>query len=163
MAQSFSQLPRQILSQQQRLTPQLIQAMDILQLNAMALESRISQEIDGNPALEIVGGDDDPMSPSESGSTATDDREGEKDLVAKDGDSTEFERLDNLNTEYELFEEDSEYRGTRSRARIIEEGDMKMDAMASAPARPSSLREYLLDQWKLIEVDDITRELGSAI
>lgn len=163
MSQSFSQLPRQILSQQQRLTPQLIQAMDILQLNAMALESRIEQELDGNPALEAISADDDQVVAPEPAPVA-DERDGEKALVVSEGGgSEEFERLDNLTREYDLFEEDSDYRGTRSRARIAEEGDLKMDAMASAPARPVSLREHLLEQWKLIEIDESTRKLGEGI
>jgi RNA polymerase sigma-54 factor len=58
MSQIMSQVPQHLLQQQQRLTPQLIQAMDILQLNTLALESRIEQEIDGNPALELLPPED---------------------------------------------------------------------------------------------------------
>jgi RNA polymerase sigma-54 factor len=38
-----------------------------------------------------------------------------------------------------------------------------MDAMASAPARPMALREALLEQWNLLELDDETRRIGAAI
>jgi RNA polymerase sigma-54 factor len=139
--------------------------MDILQLNAMALEARIAQEVDGNPALEVVPGDDDEVrSESPSESAAGDERaEGEQALVVREGDARDFERLDNLVREYDWMEEDGGYRGTKSRARVFEEGDIKMDAMANTPARAISLREYLLEQWNLTEVDDETRRLGVVI
>lgn len=138
--------------------------MDILQLDAMALEARIAQEVDSNPALELVPSEDELA--SESGSTdqsSEEHAEGEQALVVKDGDASEFERLDNLVREYDWFDDDGEYRGTKSRARVSEEGDIKMEAMANTPARSISLREYLLDQWNLTEVDEETRRLGVAI
>ena len=164
MSQIMSQVPQHLLLQQQRLTPQLIQAMDILQLNAMALEARISQEIDGNPALEIVPDEDEIAPDTPPADTTTDDRpEGEQVLVVEEGDARDFERLDNLVSEYDWMDNDGEYRGTKSRARAFEEGDIKMEAMANTPARSISLREYLLDQWSLIDVDEETHRLGTAI
>lgn len=164
MSQILSQVPRQLLQQQQRLTPQLIQAMDILQLNAMALEARISQEVDGNPALEAVP-DEDEVAPEERQDEAADEgTDGEQVLVVEEGDARDFERLDNLIREGGwIDDDDGGYRGTKSRARLSEEGDMKMEALANTPARPVSLREYLLDQWNLTEVDEETRRLGVAI
>ncbi len=161
MSQVLSQLPRQLLQQQQRLTPQLIQAMDILQLNALALESRIAQELDGNPALELVPGEDEvaPQEPEAAG----DDREGERALVVQDGDAGEFERLDSLVREYDWIDDDAEYDGRKSRARALEEADGKLDAMANTAARPQSLYEYLTQQWSLVETDERTRALGQAI
>lgn len=161
MSQILSQLPRQLLQQQQRLTPQLIQAMDILQLNALALEGRIAQELDGNPALELVTGDDELPTPEPE--PAGDDRDGERVLAVKEGDAGEFERLDNLVREYDWIDDDFEYRGTKSRARGLEEADGKLDAMANTAARPISLNEYLHQQWALVELSDRTRQLGTAI
>ena len=151
------------MQQQQRLTPQLIQAMDILQLNAMALESRISQEIDGNPALELVPGEDETPQ-AEASETGSDDRsDGEQALVVEEGDAKDFERLDNLVSEYDWFDEEGEFRGTKSRARVSDEGDIKMEAMANTPARAISLREYLLDQWNLLDLPAETKALGGTI
>ena len=161
MSQILSQIPRQLLQQQQRLTPQLIQAMDILQLNALALESRIAQEIDGNPALELLPGDDElpvPASPPEE-----DRPEGEQTLNLREGDAEEFERLDNLVREYDWIDDEAEYRGTISRARGLEESDGKLDAMANTAARPISLHEYLLQQWGLAEVSERIRAVGEAV
>ena len=129
----------------------------------MALEARISQEIDGNPALELVPGEDEPL-PSSDGESAKDERsEGEQTLVVEEGDAKDFERLDDLVREYDWFDEDGEFRGTKSRARVSDEGDIKMEAMANTPARAISLREYLLDQWNLLELPEESRLLGVAI
>jgi RNA polymerase sigma-54 factor len=159
MSQTLSQIPRHLLQQQQRLTPQLIQAMDILQLNALALEERLAQELDSNPALELAPGDDDYTTPEPAGEEER--PEGEQALVV--GDAREFERLDNLVREYDWFEDDGEHRGTRSRAAAAEEGDVKLEAMANTAARSISLLEHLEAQWALTDVDDETRRLGLAI
>jgi RNA polymerase sigma-54 factor len=151
------------LQQQQRLTPQLIQAMGILQLNAMALEARIAQEVDSNPALEAVVPDDEVEPGSEAAAGADEQAEGEQALVVREGDARDFERLDNLVREYDWIDDDGAYRGTKSRARVFEEGDIKMEAMANTPARAISLQEYLLDQWNLTDADDETRRRGAAI
>lgn len=166
MSQFLSQVPRQLLQQQQRLTPQLIQAMDILQLPIMALESRIAAELDSNPALELVGGDDDaaPVAEAEAPEKPTARTEDERALVVDEkGGAKEFERLDSLVNEYEFLDDDYEYRGTKSRARGMEESEGKLEAMSNAAARPISLEEHLLSQWALVEMDDRTRAIGAAI
>lgn len=162
MSQILSQVPRQLLQQQQRLTPQLIQAMDILQLNALALESRIAQELDANPALELVPPDDEPAAPPSSEAATADQAETAPILITEGGDSRDFERLDNLVREYDWLD-DGEYRGTMSKARSLEESEGKLDAMANTPARPASLQDYLLSQWNLTDVDDRTRKIGTAL
>ena len=52
MSQFMSQVLSQSMRLEQRLTPQLIQSMDILQLPLMALEARINEELQTNPVLE---------------------------------------------------------------------------------------------------------------
>lgn len=162
MSQILSQIPRQLLQQQQRLTPQLIQAMDILQLPLMALEARIAQEIDSNPALELVTPEEE-LAEAEAPPADDEPDSGEQALVVEEGDAKDFERLDNLVREYDWIDDEAEYRGTKSRARSLEEGDIKLEAMANTAARPQSLQEYLLQQWNLVEVDERTRELGAKI
>jgi RNA polymerase sigma-54 factor len=162
VSQILSQSPRQLLRQEQRLTPQLIQAMDILQLNTLALESRINQELDGNPALELLPGDDEAAQTQEAAPPAADTTEGEKTLVVADGgNAVDFERLDTLVREYDWMEEAGEYRGRVSQGRRDEEGDNKFDAMANTAARPPSLQEYLLQQWHMVEVNDRTQAIGN--
>ncbi len=164
MSQILSQIPHHLLLQQQRLTPQLIQAMDILQLNTLALESRITQELDGNPALELLPDDDEVLPTVDTEPTAPEQTEGERALVVEDGGTASaFERLDNLVSEYDWIEDDGEYRGRVSRARSMEVADNKLDAMANSIARPPSLQEFLLQQWHMVEVDERTRAIGNRI
>ncbi len=157
MSQILSQVPRQSLSQQQRLTPQLIQAMDILQLNAMALESRIEQEIDTNPALELAPPDDEVAPPPD---TSPDEpADGEQIMKVADGAPEEFARLDRLVSEYDWIEDD-EFRRSRSRARGDEQSDAKHDALANTAARGGSLQEALLAQWNLADLGEPTHQIG---
>lgn len=163
MSQILSQIPRQLLQQQQRLTPQLIQAMDILQLPLMALESRLAQEIDANPALEIGPPEDEVSEEPEGEAPADESRESEQPLGVQAGGAQDFERLERLVREYDWPDDDAEYRGTKSRARGLEEGDIKLEAMANTASRPISLQEHLLQQWNLAEVDARARAIGAKI
>lgn len=135
--------------------------MDILQLNTLALESRIAQELDANPALELMPGDEDvpAVQPEDEDEAPS----GERALVVDDRSPEEFERLDALVREYDWLDDEDGYRGTRSRARSVEEADNKQDAMANTPARPITLQEHLLRQWDFAEVDARTRVIGQRI
>lgn len=156
MSHGLSQIQRPLLKQEQRLTPQLIQAMDILQLNALALESRVAQEIDNNPALEWAETETETPEPGAEAEPSA----SEAAAAAPETEGPTFERLDDLVREYGVFEEDGNHQGTKSRARLDEEGDSKLEAMANAAARPVGLQEYLLQQWRLVDVDANTRRLG---
>lgn len=136
--------------------------MDILQLNALALESRIEQERDANPALDVLPNEEDLQVPDDS-DRGDDVPEGERALVVEDGNAGDFERLDNLVREYDWIDDDQEYRGRISRARGMEVADGKLEAMANTAARPVSLQEHLLQQWSLVEVDDRVRAIGVAL
>lgn len=159
MSQFLSQIPRQMLSQQQRLTPQLIQAMDILQLNAMSLESRINEELDANPALEAAPVEEEQAEAA--GDETPQQMETERPADAES--AAEFDRLNDLVREYDWFEEDAEFRSAKSQARISEEGDQKLEAMNNAPARSQGLQEYLLNQWHLLDMEPEIRRAGAAI
>src|SRR5437870_10856315 len=54
MAHQISMIPSQQMRLEQRLTPQLIQSMEILQLPLLALEARVREELEQNPILEEV-------------------------------------------------------------------------------------------------------------
>lgn len=161
MSQILSQRTSLGLAQEQRLTPQLIQAMEILQLPLTALEARLDRELDENPALEVAPLDADgetEASPSESEPGGGGD---EKPLVLGENQAEEFERLDSLVREYDVF--DDEFAHRRSRESVSEEGDNKQEAMNNTAARPISLQEYLHEQWAFCEVDDDLRRLGARI
>ena len=127
---------------EQRLTPQLIQSMDILQLNSMALENRIAEELEKNCALEVP--EESPKgTAAEDGAARTEDRV----KATEDGDS--FRRLDQMSEEYDLDFNEGAYRPRRSYDG--RERDAKMDAMANTASRPESLAEHLLNQWHVLD------------
>lgn len=150
MSQFLSQIPSQMMRQEQRLTPQLIQSMDILQLPLAALEARINEELDRNPVLERI--ENGHATPAEHSAPAVN-----KETAAE---ASAFTRLDRMSREYEF--DDGDYPYGRARA-ATGERDAKMDAMANSPSRPISLQEYLLQQWALEEADPDLRRAGELI
>lgn len=160
MSQILSQRASLGLAQEQRLTPQLIQAMEILQLPLTALEARLDRELDENPALEVAPLESDAGAES---SATTPDSTPSADQSAEVGDrqADEFERLDSLVSEY--GDADDEFAHRRSRESAAEESDMKQEAMNNTAARPISLQEYLHEQWAFCDVDDETRRIGARI
>ena len=62
----------QFLKQQQKLSPQQIQLMKLLQLPTTALEQRIQEELEANPVLETGEDYEEPFGSTESESTVED-------------------------------------------------------------------------------------------
>ncbi len=147
MSQYLSQIPSQQMRQEQRLTPQLIQSMNILQLNVASLEQRIQEELEQNPVLEY-----DPRAAQESS-------DGEESAAASDGDGDGLEVLEWLSEQYEF---DSGDRPSVIRGHNLER-DAKMDAMSNTASRPINLYEHLMDQWALVEMDEDVARAGEAI
>ncbi|MEP0843741.1 MAG: RNA polymerase factor sigma-54 [Phycisphaerae bacterium] len=140
------------LRQEQRLTPQLIQSMNILQLPVLALESKIREELERNPALE----EEEPARPE---SAPADDLPPGADGGPAQG-AEEFSRLERLSREYDFDEGDQPYARPRSDGG---ERDAKLDAMANTASRPESLNEYLLHQWAFVGVNGDIRKAGELI
>ncbi len=162
------------LDQRMKLTPRMIQSMEILQMASQALEERIEQELASNPTLEMrEPGEDAEDLRNEREQEARDASEGERELVvsedATDTGKDDFERLSNLSEEYgdewagNTYESES-YRSTSERPyRDTGERDVKIDAMANTAARPESLTEQLLAQWHLAEAPPEYREAGDHL
>src|SRR5437660_12585984 len=99
---------KQELGMRQILAPRMIQSMEILQLPIMALEERIRQELDENPALELkeptleeLQANDEAPEPEEKAP----DTDGE--LVVGEDLEIDFNRLEALSQDYgEAFNED---------------------------------------------------------
>ncbi len=161
------------MDQRMKLSPRMIQSMEILQLPAMALEERIEQELESNPVLELV----EPRAQADNGRSREDEATGsngnlaEQPLVAHDSDagqstSDDFERLNDFAaSESDTWEyntsESAEY---RPRARRDDgEPDAKMEAMANTAARAAPLTDQLLDQWRFVEVDPTTHKAGELL
>lgn len=160
MSQVLSQVMGQQMRLEQRLTPQLIQSMDILQLNVTALEARIDEELERNIVLE--SDESSPSSPASAEETADASPGPSEKEEAPSSESESFDRLERLNREYDLDYEDSWF-PSRRRGAYDGERDAKMDAMANTAARPQSLAEHLLSQWALLDLDEQTQRAGEAI
>ena len=151
------------MSQEMRLSPRIIQAMEILQLPMLSLQERIDTEMESNPVLELseVRDENLPDTPEEVDDTA--DR-GEVDMVVHDDDSNteDFQRLDRMTSEFGPDYANSDAPMTR-KASNTGEPDRKMEAMANPPASPESLSDYLRDQWRFVEVPNAIKTAGLLI
>lgn len=156
MSQYLSQSLSMGLRQEQRLTPQLIQSMNILQLPVMALEAKVREELERNPALEEI----DRVHEAEDALAVRELREdGIKTAVGQE-EADNFTRLERLSREYDFDDSDQSFGRPRTDGG---ERDAKMDAMANTASRPQSLGDYLKDQWTFVEVDPPIREAGELI
>ncbi|MDG2095293.1 MAG: RNA polymerase factor sigma-54 [Phycisphaerales bacterium] len=146
------------LGQQMKLSPRMIQSMEILQMPILALQERIDQELETNIALEV--NEEEAASPTETErETDIESRE----MVVGDTAADDFARLDSMENNYrEAF--DNEYSsGSFSSSRMAGERDGKMDAMASISARGERLAEQLLHQWTFAEVAEPIAKAGRII
>ncbi len=157
MSQSMSQILGQHMRLEQRLTPQLIQSMDILQLSAQALENRLAEELEKNVTLDLS--EERPPAAD----AAAEGAPGGAVETRKDEDSASFNRLDRFSRENGLDWEERAGAGYRTRRYVSGERDAKLDAMANTASRAEGLDEYLLGQWHLLEIDEETRRAGEAI
>lgn len=148
------------MQQEMRLSPRMIQAMEILQLPIMALQERIEAELESNPVLEMHDeGVDDEAPPAKEEEDA---QRGEQDMVVKDDDkhSDDFQRLAEFVDEYGPEMDAS---GPPPSSPSSLERDRKLDAMANTPAHSESLNVHLLGQWAFVEVPPDVRAAGELI
>ena len=161
------------MSQQMKLAPRMIQSMEILQLNMMALNERIEQELVENVTLEMVDKDRDaptaegdeiikPNDPAEAQELNKD--VGERELVAENESNNEsdFERLMEIASEWP--EDNVGFGGARpSSNQVSDSMDRQHDAMANMTARPQSLHEYLLEQFSFNTLAEPLRQFGEYL
>lgn len=121
------------LKQTQKLvmTPQLQQAIKMLQLSNMELSQKIEEELIENPALEIDEGED----------------EYEKEIISNEIEANENDDgSENLEDEY--FYEDKNYSHTEDRSL----GNKKREFIEGTVFREETLKEYLLWQIRLLKI-----------
>ena len=135
------------LGQQMKLSPRLIQSMEILQLSALALEERIEQELESNIALELAEPDSEEEHPEQVEGPDGDDPEMRVGEDTRDS-AEDFQRLDAMSSAYRDTWDDEQ---SRPSTRHDGERDLKMDAMANTPSKSESLVEQLHQQWALLE------------
>lgn len=155
------------LGQQMKLSPRVIQSMEILQMPLADLEQRIEEELESNMALEVV----EPHAEKAAKTKDETDRPDRELNISEGGDAQDdFARLDSFQTDQpdaadNAFDGPSRANlepGSPSRASSGER-DGKMDAMAAAPARQASVSEQLQEQWALTEMDSDLRSLGAYL
>lgn len=152
MSQSMSQIISQTLRQEQRLTPQLIQSMDILQLPLMALEQRINEELEQNPLLEY-----EPVRPDAAPVDAK--------PQAEDSEPPSDDPIESIEAIVDQGRFAGDFYDGRGRGAVVGYGetDPKIEAMANTAARPQSLQEYLQQQWRFADVSPDIKRSGDAI
>jgi RNA polymerase sigma-54 factor len=140
---------------EQRLTPQLIQSMAILQKPVAELEACINDALETNAALELAEPEEQEVEPGDAGS-----RDGRVEPMRSDGES--FARLHRLSRDYDL---DSTERAPHIARRAMDSRvpDPKMGAIANTAGRELSLQEHLISQWTLLDLSDDLRRAGKAI
>ena len=157
------------LGQTMKLAPRMIQSMEILQMSLTELAERIEQELESNPTLELleIEPGDAPPPDERADGELTIDETGEQDFARLD--DYEADNPDAIDSDFSsarldaLERADGLHPQSPSRTRLDGEADAKSEAMASAPARASSITDQLIAQWALVDVDERLRELGAQI
>jgi RNA polymerase sigma-54 factor len=143
-------------------SPQMIQAMQILQLSSLDLQDRIQQELVENPFLEVADPDapdarekEEGAAESEAGEASTSEGSAPEPEPETDADAggveTMLEDLERYASDYSD--------GFRTRAAGGEEGDKKMEAMANTPDVEKTLAEALVEELSFLELDARRRRL----
>lgn len=157
----------------QKLAPRMIQSMEILQLNMMALNERIEQELVENVTLERVEKDRDLPTAEPDFTPPVDDpreaRELRKDVETRElvagnekNNESDFERLLEISAEWP--EDNVGFGGSRpSSNQISDDMDRHNDALANMLARPQSLHEHLLEQFSFNVCSDVMRSFGEYL
>lgn len=157
MSQFLGQHLNQQMRLEQKLTPQLIQSMTILQKPVAELEAYVAEALESNAALEIA--EPEAHEASQDGQEARH----PKDESSK-SEETGFARLDRLSRDYDPDGVDWQERRPAAR-RVSDDGerDAKLAAMANTEERSHGLQEHLLEQWGLLELSTSVRRAGEVI
>lgn len=140
---SMQMIQRVSLRMEQKLSPQLIQSMELLQLPMMELEARIDQEMQENPTLELASDGDSP------------DSESEQDLSDKL--DNEFDKLDAMDQQWD------QYFQAFSRPRSSDRESDVNQAIANTAAPPETLQKFLEEQIHMIDLPKDLIDLAEAI
>ncbi|MHC4887122.1 MAG: RNA polymerase factor sigma-54, partial [Planctomycetota bacterium] len=152
----FSQL--QSMRQEMRMTPQMIQLQELLQLPLQHLEQRINQELMENPALEMVEMEPGEVEAKDLAETEYGD-DVENALLERQAEES-FASADQLDYEWS---DDFDEPAPRMRASGDGGEDEKYDALYNAPDRPLSLQQALEDQLPDLALSDRERSLAQRV
>jgi RNA polymerase sigma-54 factor len=135
----------------QKLSPQQIQLMKLLQVPTANLEERIKEELEENPALEVgEDGHDDFEEADDFKSESEDDYESEKS-------TDDYDNIDLSDYVHEGDDEVGDYK-------LRDENYPEMDEGKVVPIRvETSFHEVLLNQLGMIELDERTQKIAEQI
>ena len=136
----------QQLSQQQRLSPQLQQSLNILQAPIFELRQMLELEMQQNPVLEM-----------ESPEISLEDTQSEKDLN-DDGFDEEFSRLSAMDEEWRDYMQQSASRSPRT-----SEDEEKRQFMFDSLTSPVTLQDHLTQQLSMADCSKEVRELAGML
>src|ERR1041384_4093142 len=143
----------------QKLSPQQIQLMKLLQVPAAALEQRIKEELEINPALEEgVDNEEQELENAEESPDDIDDisDEEEKDFEKDfDDDSGDDQRKDDFDIDEYMVDEDIPYYKTNISNTSPDEERVEIPISALG-----SFQENLIAQLGICELDDRTYQVG---
>ncbi len=143
-----------------KLSPRMIQTLEILQLPLTDLQARIEKEVQENPVLEFNESqrEDGPTPDITVPETPEVTISAEDQLISYDPDgpmihdqdnALDFQRLEQIDRDWDgALNEESRV----SRNRLEEEGDRSMDAMQNLISRSVSLQDHLLEQLGFMNV-----------
>ncbi len=143
-------------------SPQMIQAMQILQLNWPDLQERIQQELVENPLLELADAEGGEKQEGDGdAATATADGESSEAPPAAEPPEPEGGDVETMLDALEHYERDS-IDGFRPRG-SPEDADKKLEAMANTPDDEKSLAEDLLEELSFLDLDERRRRIAEYL
>ena len=139
-------------SLQQKLSPQQIQYIKLLQLPTLALEQRIKSELESNPLLEEGNEEEEEIKETEQPERESEDQaaEAEKEELTKSDDDYDWEEF--VNSSEDLY-------GYKAR---VDHSDDEDDRELPMPAR-ISMAEHLTDQLSFLSLSETDRLIADQI
>ena len=143
----------QIQSQQQKLimSPQMKQAIEILQLPLLELRTLIQEELQVNPVLDLEESQEEPLQEETSENSVTENRE---ELDFKE----EFDRLANVDEDMKEF-----FRNSGDFRKYSTENREKREYLESLITRPETIEEYMEFQINIMLDSEKEKHIGKII
>ena len=137
----------------QKLSPQQIQLMKLLQVPTANLEERIKEELEENPALEVAEEDHDDGLTEDS----KDEFESETDEFESEGSQEEYDNIDISDYVNEYDDDVSDYK-------LRDDNYPDSEDHKTIPHKvETSFHEMLLDQLGMLKVDERSRKIAEQI
>ncbi|MCK7558729.1 hypothetical protein MKQ70_28565 [Chitinophaga sedimenti] len=131
----------------QKLSPQQIQLMKLLQVPTAILEERIKEELEENPALEYGEDEQQPADDFSNNDTPDESSDGETDDFEPDGSENEYDNIDISEYVSEGDDEIADYK-------LRDDNYPDPDENRTIPIKvETSFHDYLLDQLGMLELD----------